>query len=114
MSGPVGIVDIMHDSVDGISSAVVNPDARVSGLISQEVSFLLLLIILITVNLGVMNLLPIPALDGGHLLFYIVEVICRKPVPRKIEQCAYLVSMLALFSFMICLTFQDVMIIVIR
>ena len=114
MSGPIGIVDIMHDSVDGISSAVVNPDARTNGLFSQEFSLLLLLIILITVNLGVMNLLPIPALDGGHLLFYIVEILCRKPVPRKVEQGAYLVSMLALFTFMIFLTFQDVMKIAIR
>jgi regulator of sigma E protease len=46
---------------------------------------LLHLVTVISINLGVMNLLPFPALDGGHLLIYVIEAIRRKPLKREVE-----------------------------
>ncbi len=41
---------------------------------------------LISVNLGIINLLPLPILDGGHLLFYMIEAVIRRPVPEKLQE----------------------------
>ena len=67
LSGPVGVVDMVGDAVQ---SAVIETD-RLEGLRT-----LLLLIIIITVNLGIFNLLPLPALDGGRLVFPTVRRRC--------------------------------------
>ena len=67
------------------------------------------LLALISVNLGVMNLLPIPGLDGSRFLFMLVEAIRRKPVPRDKEAMIHLGGMLFLFAVMIFFTFRDVL-----
>ena len=64
---------------------------------------------IISINLGIMNLLPIPGLDGSRFLFMVVEAIRRKPVPQEKEAMVHLVGMLFLFSLMIFFTFRDVM-----
>lgn len=64
---------------------------------------------LISVNLGVLNLLPIPALDGGRLLFMLIEVVRGKPVPREKEGFIHLIGMAALFLLMIFVMFNDIM-----
>ena len=64
---------------------------------------------LISVNLGVLNLLPIPVLDGGHLLFLTVEMIIRRPVPVVVQEKAAWVGLFLLISLMIAATFNDVM-----
>lgn len=75
ISGPVGIVQTMGQTVnesskEGAGTVVIN---------------LLIISILLSANLGVMNLIPVPALDGGRLLFLIIEWIRRKPLPQKFE-----------------------------
>lgn len=64
---------------------------------------------LITINLGIFNLLPIPALDGGRLLFILFEMIFRKPVPQKFEGIVHTVGFVLLFGFMILVTFKDIL-----
>ena len=66
------------------------------------------LMVFISVNLGLFNLLPIPGLDGNRLVFLAIEGICRKPVPRKIEAYIHMAGYLLLIGFMIFITFQDV------
>ena len=66
------------------------------------------LMVFISVNLGLFNLLPIPGLDGSRLVFLAIEGICRKPVPRKIEAYIHMAGYLLLIGFMIFITFQDV------
>ena len=91
-SGPVGIVSIVSTEVqEGGFSAFVQ------------------LLVLISINLGLMNLLPIPGLDGSRLVFGLVEVIRRKPVPPEKEAMVHLVGMVFLFALMIFFTFKDVM-----
>ena len=91
-SGPVGIVSIVSSEVkEGGLSAFIQ------------------LLVLISINLGLMNLLPIPGLDGSRLVFGLVEVIRRKPVPPEKEAMVHLVGMVFLFGLMIFFTFKDIM-----
>jgi regulator of sigma E protease len=64
---------------------------------------------MISINLGVMNLLPIPVLDGGHLLFYAIEAIFRKPLPKKIQAIAFNFGFSLIISLMIFTTINDFM-----
>ncbi len=91
VSGPVGV-----------SSAV--GDAISAGLYS-----VLYLFTLITMNLGVMNLLPLPALDGGHLIFYFYELIARKPVKKEFEQAVNVIGLVLLMLLALFITVKDVL-----
>ncbi len=68
----------------------------------------------ISINLGVLNLLPFPALDGGRFAFLIVEGIRRKPVDRKIEGYVNFVGLMILFTFMAYVSFKDVLKLIFR
>lgn len=63
---------------------------------------------MISINLGVMNLLPIPVLDGGHLFFYLIEMIRGKPLSQKTQQVGFQVGMALVLTLMIFTTFNDV------
>ena len=63
--------------------------------------------ILLSANLGVMNLLPLPALDGGRLVFLIIEAIRGKRVPPDKEGIVHFVGMMLLFALMIFVLFND-------
>ena len=91
-AGPVGVITIVSEQVQ-----TYGLDAFINYLV------------LISVNLGVMNLLPIPGLDGSRFLFMLVEAIRRKPVPRDKEAMIHLGGMLFLFAVMIFFTFRDVL-----
>ena len=62
---------------------------------------------LISINLGFINLLPIPMLDGGHLLFYGVEAIQRRPVSSQVQEWAYRSGLAVLLAMMVLVTFND-------
>lgn len=64
--------------------------------------------ILISISLGIMNLLPLPALDGGRLVFIIIEWIRGKPVNPKVEGMVHFIGLLALFALLIFLTYNDI------
>lgn len=95
MSGPVGITTVITDAAE---SAVKTKDA----------SYLFMLFVVLAMNLGCMNLLPIPALDGGRLVFLVIEGIIRKPVNPKIEGYVHFVGMILLLFLMLVITFKDV------
>ena len=61
----------------------------------------------ISINLGFINLLPIPLLDGGHLLFYIVEGIRRRPLRPEVQEWAFRTGLAALLALMIFVTLND-------
>ena len=63
---------------------------------------------LISVNLGVMNLLPVPVLDGGHLLYYVLEAIFGKPIPMKIQEFGNKLGVSFLFFLMLMATYNDI------
>lgn len=64
--------------------------------------------VLISINLGIMNLLPLPALDGGRLVFQFIELIFRRPVSRKVEGYIHFGGIVILMAFMLFITFKDV------
>ncbi len=55
---------------------------------------------LVSVNLGLINLLPIPVLDGGHLLFFLLEAILRRPLPLRVREVASIIGLMVLFALM--------------
>jgi regulator of sigma E protease len=65
------------------------------------------LMTVVSINLGFINLLPIPMLDGGHLLFYTVEGVRRKPLPPEAQEWAFRIGLLLLLALMIFITFND-------
>ncbi len=67
----------------------------------------LFFMVAISINLGFINLLPIPMLDGGHLLFYAIEAVRRKPVPAAAQEWAYRSGLFALLLFMLVVTVND-------
>ncbi len=91
MSGAVGIVN------------------EVSQNISQGFHMVLNMLAVISLNLGIMNLLPFPGLDGGRLVFLIVEGIRRKPVPPEKEGLVHGMGMLVLVGVMLALVWSDIM-----
>jgi len=65
-------------------------------------------IVIISLNLGIMNLLPVPGLDGGRLLFLTYEGIFRKPIPTDKEAIVHLIGLLLVLAFLVFITFKDV------
>jgi regulator of sigma E protease len=82
--------------------------AKISGefLAMGPVEFVYL-IALISINLGFINLLPVPVLDGGHLLFYAVEAVRRRPVEPRVMEWAYRGGLVAILALMLFVTFND-------
>ena len=65
-------------------------------------------IALISINLGVLNLLPVPVLDGGHLVFFFMELIFRRPVPQKVREYAQQFGMVLLLGLMVLAFYNDI------
>ena len=65
------------------------------------------LIALVSINLGFINLLPVPMLDGGHLLFYAIEAVRRRPVGAQAQERAYRRGLAALLALMLVVTVHD-------
>ena len=63
---------------------------------------------IITVNLGIVNLLPLPALDGGRLVFLLIELIFRKPVPAKYEGWVHAAGFVLLMVLMVAVMYNDI------
>lgn len=98
IAGPVGIVDIIGNSYD----------ASVSSGWDVVVLNMLSICLMISANLGVMNLLPFPALDGGRLVFLFLEVIRRKPIPQEKEGLVHMAGLIALMILMVFVMFNDI------
>ena len=76
---------------------------------AREGAYMVLwLMFIISLNLGIMNLLPIPALDGGRLLFLIVEAIRRKPIPPEKEGLVHGIGMVLILGLFVVLTYHDI------
>lgn len=99
MSGPVGIVDAVDETYQ---------NSRAAGL-KIVVLNLMNFAILLTANLGIMNLLPIPALDGGRLVFLFVEAVRRKRIPPEKEGMVHFAGFALLLVLMVVVMYNDIM-----
>lgn len=98
LSGPVGIAVMIDETIEvtkpyGLPTVVIN-----------MINFAVLL----SVNLGVMNLLPLPALDGGRLLFLLIEVVRGKPVSPEKEGMVHFIGFVALMILMVFVLYNDI------
>ena len=84
----------------------------ITGTVGEAVSYglfpFLYLIAMISINLGVLNLIPLPALDGGRMFFLLIEMIFRKPVPRELEAKIHGIGLLVLLLFSFFVAFMDI------
>jgi regulator of sigma E protease len=91
MSGPVGIIEVMHHGWGvGVKEA-------------------LFWMAVISLNLGIFNLLPLPVLDGGHICFSIIESITKKPIKAKVMELLIIPFIILLVAFLIFVTYHDLM-----
>ena len=90
MSGPVGVT------------------ATIGAVAKHSILDLIPIMALITINLGLFNLLPLPALDGGRLEFILFEMIFRIPVPQKYEAIVHAVGIILLLTLMALISFKDI------
>lgn len=90
LSGPVGIYTVVGET-------------RAAGI--ENVLFL---IAYLSINLGIMNILPIPALDGGHVLFLLIELITKKKVNEKVENITTTIFFVLLMLLMLYITIHDI------
>lgn len=95
LSGPIGTINVIADVA---SDAVAN----------EKIAQIVNIMAFITINIGVFNLLPIPALDGGRLFFLIVEGIFRKPILPKYEKYIHAVGMILLFALVAVISIKDI------
>lgn len=98
VSGPVGIVKVVDETYD------VAKEYGTSSVVLSMINIALLL----SVNLGIINLLPLPALDGGRLVFLLIEAVRRKPIPPEKEGMVHLAGMMALMVLMVLVLFNDI------
>ncbi|MBQ3842417.1 MAG: site-2 protease family protein [Ruminiclostridium sp.] len=95
LSGPIGVVSTMATALDQ-SIKIMSFDS------------FLLLVALITINLGIFNLLPVPALDGARFLFLLIEAIRRKPISAEKEGMVHFIGFAALMLLMLVVSYNDI------
>ena len=98
VSGVVGIVDAVGGVIDqsveyGVKAVIIN---------------MLYMSVLLSANLGVMNLLPLPALDGGRLVFILIEAVRGKPIDREKEGFVHVIGFFLLMILMVLIMFNDI------
>lgn len=96
LSGPIGTVTYIADAAQ-------------TSVQETDYTYLLTLMAMIAINIGLFNLLPLPALDGGRLFFLLIEIIFRKPVPQKYEGWVHAIGLVLLMLLMVVISFSDIM-----
>lgn len=99
LSGPVGVVDAIGTTYE---------ESKSEGILMLWMN-MLNMAVLLSANLGVMNLLPLPALDGGRLVFLIIEAIRKKPINREIEGRIHFAGLMAFMVLMVVVMYNDIL-----
>ncbi|MGN0514742.1 MAG: RIP metalloprotease RseP [Lachnospiraceae bacterium] len=98
VAGPVGVVNLIGNVVE---------ESKEDGLFYVFLN-LFNMTLMLSANLGVMNLLPLPALDGGRLVFLIIEAVRKKPIDREKEGMVHFIGIILLMILMVFITFKDI------
>ncbi len=110
-------VKMVYDSLFGLFSGrygveAVSGPVGITKVVGQAAAYgivpLLNLVVIISINLGVMNLLPIPALDGGHIFIYLIEVVRRKPMKRELEGIINFVGLVLMLALAVLVAIKDI------
>lgn len=98
VAGPIGIVSVIGESYEaGIKESIMAAISNVASMVT-----------LLSVNLGVLNLFPIPALDGSRLVFLVLEKIRGRKIPEKVENWIYVCGFLLLMGLMVLIAINDI------
>ena len=97
LSGPVGVVDAIGTTYE---------QSKEEGALMLWMN-MLNMAVLLSANLGVMNLLPLPALDGGRLVFLLIEAVRKKPVNREVEGMVHFAGLMLLMALMVFVMYND-------
>lgn len=98
ISGPIGAASAISEATSmGLATSFIN-----------GLNNLLFMLMVISVNLGIFNMLPVPALDGGRFFFLLIEAVRRKPIPAKYEGIVHSIGFVILILFMIIVSLNDV------
>ena len=95
LAGPIGTVSVITDIAE-------------TSVVTADWTSLFMIMAMITINIGLFNLLPVPALDGGHLFFMFIELIVRKPIPQKYVSWIHAAGLVILLIFMAVISFSDI------
>lgn len=95
LSGPIGTISVITDIAQ-------------ESIVQTDYTTLFMLLAMITINIGIFNLLPVPALDGGHLFFMFFELIFRKKIPAKYESYIHAAGLVLLLIFMAVISASDI------
>lgn len=95
LSGPIGTINIVAETATDAAQ-------------TSDYSMIVFILAFITVNIGMVNLLPLPALDGGRLFFILIELIIRKPIPKKFEAVVHGAGLVLLLLLMAFISFNDI------
>lgn len=110
-------VKMVYDSLFGLFSGrygveAVSGPVGITKVVGQAAQYglvpVLNLVVIISINLGVMNLLPIPALDGGHIFIYLIEVVRRKPMKRELEGIINFVGLVLMLALAVLIAIKDI------
>lgn len=109
-----GTVEALGQMVVGTRSAtelggIIRIGALAGDMAQQGLIALILFTALLSINLGFINLLPIPLLDGGHLLFYFFEALRGKPIPEPVQEYAFRAGFVFLIALMVFANLNDIM-----
>lgn len=94
LAGPIGTVSVITDIAE-------------TSVTTADWTSLFMIMAMIAINIGLFNLLPVPALDGGHLFFMFIELIIRKPIPQKYASWIHAAGLVILLIFMAVISFSD-------
>lgn len=99
VSGPVGVAGVVNQAVHSGKDSVIN---------------ILFIVAMLTINLGIFNLLPLPALDGGRLFFMLIELVRRKPVPPEKEGMVHAIGLMLLLALAVFVCYNDIMKLIVK
>jgi regulator of sigma E protease len=103
ISGPLGMAQISHD----IAKASALESANIPTMLANLTLNMLRMVAMISVGIGFLNLMPVPVLDGGHLLFYAYEAVARRPLAAKVQAAGYRVGLALVLGLMLFATWND-------
>lgn len=110
----VGTLEALGQMITGTRSAtelggIIRIGAVAGDMAQQGIVALIMFTALLSINLGFINLFPIPMLDGGHLVFYFFEALLGKPIPEQIQEYAFRLGLVFLVGIMVFANLNDIM-----
>ncbi|HST93082.1 MAG TPA: site-2 protease family protein, partial [Brevundimonas sp.] len=103
LNGPLGIAK----AAGGVTRQAVQANPEPAFIAANLALTFLQFAAIVSIGIGIVNLLPIPVLDGGHLLFYAYEAVARRPVPAQVQEVGYRVGLALLAGLMLFATWND-------